>query len=54
LPPEKFDAAYDQAAACTSLAPVDAAMIPLICQEPCNLLVAECRKIVKGENIIKE
>src|SRR5437870_5801808 len=24
-------------------------MIPLLCQEPCNLLVAACRKVVKGE-----
>jgi sirohydrochlorin cobaltochelatase len=23
--------------------------IPLLCQEPCNLLVAACRKVVKGE-----
>jgi len=25
------------------------ATIPLLCQEPCNLLVAACRKVVKGE-----
>jgi DR2241 stabilising domain/4Fe-4S iron-sulfur cluster binding domain len=25
------------------------ATIPLLCQEACNLLVAECRKVVKGE-----
>jgi sirohydrochlorin cobaltochelatase len=24
--------------------------VPLLCQEACNLLVAECRKVVKGEN----
>jgi hypothetical protein len=24
--------------------------IPLLCQEACNLLVAECRKVVKGES----
>jgi hypothetical protein len=24
-------------------------MIPLLCQEACGLLVAECRKVVKGE-----
>jgi sirohydrochlorin cobaltochelatase len=23
--------------------------VPLLCQEPCNLLVAACRKVVKGE-----
>ena len=26
------------------------ATIPLLCQEPCNLLVAECRKVVKGKD----
>jgi putative methionine-R-sulfoxide reductase with GAF domain len=26
------------------------ATVPLLCQEACNLLVAECRKIVKGES----
>jgi sirohydrochlorin cobaltochelatase len=38
LPPEKFELAYDQAA-----------VIPLLCQEACNLLVAAARKVVKGE-----
>ena len=27
----------------------EAATIPLLCQEACNLLVAECRKVVKGD-----
>jgi sirohydrochlorin cobaltochelatase len=40
LPPEKFDPTHAQ----------EANAIPLICQEACNLLVAECRKAVKGEN----
>ena len=26
----------------------EAAAVPLLCQEACNLLVAECRKVVKG------
>ena len=26
------------------------AIVPLLCQEPCNLLVAECRKMVKGKD----
>jgi sirohydrochlorin cobaltochelatase len=26
------------------------ATVPLLCQEACNLLVAECRKVVKGES----
>jgi len=26
----------------------EAATVPLLCQEACNLLVAECRKVVKG------
>ncbi len=40
LPPEKFDPAYDQTG-------LDRPMIPLLCQEACNLLVADARKIVK-------
>jgi hypothetical protein len=27
-----------------------AAAVPLLCQEACNLLVAECRKVVKAES----
>ena len=67
LPKEKFDPAWDQAAArptqagtsrCdvrTAQRAVPAshsrpATVPLLCQEACNLLVAECRKVVKGEN----
>ena len=56
LPKQKFDPAYDQARIC-SRGPVgdahashsEAATVPLLCQEACNLLVAECRKVVKGE-----
>ena len=28
----------------------EAATVPLFCQEACNLLIAECRKVVKGES----
>jgi sirohydrochlorin cobaltochelatase len=42
LPPEKFDPAYDQTGP-------GGQVIPLLCQESCNLLVNECRKAVKGE-----
>jgi sirohydrochlorin cobaltochelatase len=42
LPPEKFDSTHDQTGR-------GANAIPLLCQEACNLLVAECRKVVKGE-----
>ena len=42
LPPEKFDPAHDQTGR-------GERAIPLLCQEICNLLVAECRKAVKGE-----
>ena len=28
----------------------EAATVPLLCQEACNLLVAECRKVVKDES----
>jgi|ERR1700719_2132965 len=42
LPPEKFDPADDQTGH-------KERSVPLLCQEACNLLVAECRKAVKGE-----
>jgi len=50
LPPEKFNPLEGQTTALNgpgSATPATA--IPLLCQEPCNLLVAECRKVVKGE-----
>jgi sirohydrochlorin cobaltochelatase len=58
LPKEKFDPAYDQVMGACSRRPAgdarashsEAATVPLLCQEACNLLVAECRKVVKGEN----
>ena len=55
LPKEKFDPVYDQAMAssppgsATPATAAPAATVPLLCQEACNLLVAECRKMVKGE-----
>ena len=64
LPTEKFDPAYDQACNRrpasdarashphswhSGAAGSEAATVPLLCQEACNLLVAECRKVVKGE-----
>ena len=57
LPREKFDPSYDQATALNqpgSSPPATAAtsaIVPLLCQEPCNLLVAECRKVVKAESV---
>ena len=60
LPKQKFDPAYDQVMADCSRRPAGdarapgelsrAATVPLLCQEACNLLVAECRKVVKGES----
>jgi len=67
LPNEKFDPAWDQAAAQptqvgTSRCDVRTAQravptshsvpatVPLLCQEACNLLIAECRKVAKGES----
>jgi hypothetical protein len=62
LPLEKFDPACDQIKALgrpgsSAFAETTAdktipatATIPLLCQEPCNLLVAECRKMVKGKD----
>ena len=41
LPLTKFDPAHDQTGK-------GEPVIPLLCQEPCNLLVAEARKVVKG------
>lgn len=41
LPPEKYDASHDQTGR-------DERVIPLLCQEACNLLVAEARKMVKA------
>jgi sirohydrochlorin cobaltochelatase len=57
LPREKFDPAWDQTASVCSRHPAgdardphsEAATIPLLCQEACNLLVAACRKVVKAE-----
>jgi sirohydrochlorin cobaltochelatase len=51
LPKEKFDPAYDQAEALCGPGPATpATTVPLLCQEACNLLVAECRKVVKMTN----
>jgi len=44
---EKFDPGVDQAA--TQLESTSPGTVPLLCQEACNLLVAECRRVVKGE-----
>jgi sirohydrochlorin cobaltochelatase len=57
LPKEKFDPVYDQVMAACSLRAAgdsrgshsEAATVPLFCQEACNLLVAECRKVVKAK-----
>jgi sirohydrochlorin cobaltochelatase len=50
LPKQKFDPAWDQARTRARPGSTTAATIPLLCQEACNLLVAECRKAVKGQN----
>jgi len=49
LPREKFDPAVDQYLSAKRPRSATAATesIPLLCQEACNLLVAEARKIVK-------
>lgn len=56
LPKEKFDPGFDQARVCSPRPVGDAhashsetTIIPLLCQEACNLLIAQCRKVVKGE-----
>jgi sirohydrochlorin cobaltochelatase len=48
LPPEKFDPSMDQKPD-ASPATAPTALIPLLCQEGCNLLVAECRKMMKSD-----
>lgn len=54
LPKEKFDPDVDQASEGPRSAPAATtthrARVPLLCQEACNLLVAECRKAVRGES----
>ncbi|MEP6685570.1 MAG: DR2241 family protein [Verrucomicrobiota bacterium] len=45
LPAGKFDPHHDQSGG-------GAGAIPLFCQEACNLLVAEARKVVKGESAL--
>jgi sirohydrochlorin cobaltochelatase len=47
LPEKKFDPTFDQTLAGDNgrSGPVN---LPLLCQEACNLLVAECRRVVKG------
>src|SRR5438034_6321928 len=50
LPKEKFDPACDQARTTARPGSTTPATVPLLCQEACNLLIAECRKVVKGEN----
>ena len=49
LPTEKFDPAYDQVEAPAQPGSAIPATVPLLCQEACNLLIAECRKVVKGD-----
>ena len=51
LPPVKFDPAHDQTG---DPAGNVEGFVPLLCQEACNLLVAEARAVVKGEAAEKE
>jgi sirohydrochlorin cobaltochelatase len=50
LPTEKFDPAYDQVEASAQPGSTIPATVPLLCQEACNLLIAESRKMVKGRS----
>jgi sirohydrochlorin cobaltochelatase len=57
LPNQKFDPTCDQTSVCSRRSVGDArashsqaATVPLLCQEACNLLIAECRKVVKAES----
>jgi len=49
LPNEKFDPNWNQVQAPDRPGSATPATVPLLCQEACNLLVAACRKVVKGE-----
>jgi sirohydrochlorin cobaltochelatase len=49
LPKQKFDPTWDQAEAPRGPGSPIPTTVPLLCQEPCNLLVAACRKVVRGE-----
>jgi sirohydrochlorin cobaltochelatase len=53
LPKQKFDPTCDQASRrprpATAATMAIPATVPLLCQEACNLVVAECRRVVKGE-----
>jgi len=51
LPRDKFDPACDQLKAPHGPGSATPATVPLLCQEPCNLLIAECRKVVKGPHL---
>ncbi len=47
LPASKYDPSAEQ---CGAVLPIgQTPSIPLLCQEACNLLVAEARRVVKGE-----
>jgi sirohydrochlorin cobaltochelatase len=49
LPPEKFDPSHDQVLWPGSAIPATTKRcIPLLCQEACNLLIAEAREVVKN------
>ncbi|MFL6514615.1 MAG: DR2241 family protein [Chthoniobacterales bacterium] len=47
LPSSKYDPDYDQNTAIPAR-PSGTGNVPLLCQESCNLLVAQCRNVVKG------
>jgi sirohydrochlorin cobaltochelatase len=49
LSKDKFDPTSDQVSGLNPPGSTPPVTLPLLCQEACNLLVAECRKIVKGE-----
>ena len=48
--PEDDDRASRPPSFYSGVAGSEPATVPLLCQEACNLLVAECRKVVKGES----
>ena len=48
LPPGKFECGGPSHDQCGGPSPTGTDLVPLLCQEACNLLVAEARAVVKG------
>jgi sirohydrochlorin cobaltochelatase len=54
LPSDKYDRQYDQSRAALRDAQPTTAVLPLLCQEACNLLVSACRKAVQSGKLVSD